>query len=423
MLKIPPQMISPKNSVAGQVIKRQETVFDFGTDNDGAKTGVISGSHDLDEGTLTLLNANNTKIVINGFPKKSDLQTGPTGPTGPTGLSGNDGRDGIDGEDGEQGCPGRKGDTGSTGSAGSDGSTGPVGFTGDTGPIGDTGPTGPAGPQGKDGPTGSAGGTGVSGISGEMGATGPKGVVGDTGPTGSTGPRGADGTQGSTGPTGPTGPQGITGPTGNAGISGNKGSQGATGGSWLGIVTKTSTDSRVGTFYCENNRGTSIKVFGTCTGASGTSISLPITWDGLGYKVGYAFVAPLHDWLLSNDLTVKFNGGKSSGTIVITFGTAVSALDFNWCVYLVEYRIPLIYTQSVAGTLTFPVRLSPQGDGTQKVDWLLSDGSITESGTVSFDTDSKTITPTKDFSYPVTLTLSGPVNAELAVTTATATAS
>ncbi len=95
---------------------------------------IQKGAFDSETGTLRLIRANQTEVIVPGFLTNYNVPPGPIGPTGLPGQMGITGRDGIDGKTGPQGCRGLKGDPG------------PPGDVGDSGPMGPTGPVGPAGP-------------------------------------------------------------------------------------------------------------------------------------------------------------------------------------------------------------------------------------------------------------------------------------
>lgn len=109
---------------------------------------IVQGDYDPVVGTLTLVNANGSITVIEGFPVPANLGTGPKGDRGKLGPDGKPGRNGKDGRNGDQGCVGPKGDKGEIGA------TGPQGEKGDKGEQGIQGEVGEKGDQGLKGDPG-----------------------------------------------------------------------------------------------------------------------------------------------------------------------------------------------------------------------------------------------------------------------------
>ena len=151
------------------------------TYNEAVAPQLVSGTFDVDTGTLTLTmsvpnsTANSeTTIDITGFLNKHNIGKGPPGPQGVNGTNGLDGRDGKDGQTGQIGNTGPRGTTGARGIQGP---------KGDTGAQGDVGGIGPPGPMGDQGPQGPVGATGSAGAVGNRGIPGPAGLAGADGTT------------------------------------------------------------------------------------------------------------------------------------------------------------------------------------------------------------------------------------------------
>lgn len=141
---------------------------------------------------LSLVQAQNTRQLLEGVCFGVDGIDGSVGETGATGANGQAGVDGT----GIPGPVGSQGSMGETGKEGATGSQGPAGNTGEQGAAGETGQTGDTGAQGQPGQQGQQG---ISGVDGTAGSDGVDGANGATGATGATGAIGADGAKGADG--------------------------------------------------------------------------------------------------------------------------------------------------------------------------------------------------------------------------------
>ena len=149
LTKIPLQLIEPGNGVANdQLLFNGEELELQSPDDQGQDTQLVSGDYDIETGTLSLVKADRSTVLIRGLLTKSSIGVGATGPTGPQGKAGVNGRNGRDGRRGDTGCQGPKGDPGPAGNTGPEGKNGGFGMTGPTGPQGNPGPTGPPGNDG-----------------------------------------------------------------------------------------------------------------------------------------------------------------------------------------------------------------------------------------------------------------------------------
>ena len=388
LTKIPPSMISTRNSAIGNVLKDTGTQFEPSNDEESSSSGVKSAVFDKETGVLTLTNTDATTVRIEGLPTANNIGVGATGPTGPQGLTGQNGRNGKDGRDGATGCIGPKGDVGPAGPAGGYGGIGPRGPVGPTGPTGiqglpgaqgEIGPTGPTGPQGIQGNSGGAGMTGPQGQQGPAGATGPQGQIGDTGatgPTGPTGPQGIQGLQGLQGPYGAQGPigVGVQGPAGSASIF--------TSNSW------TSEDDRVGRYFSLESGDKTIELFGTFKSATAVqTFTVNFDFNGAGARFAKVYIS----WNTFNGAVAGATYTVSAPTTVdgdtsslFTFAAtaAISSVDLNWRVVLFDTSPTpdlQVYDTSLdverpgspeyTATLSFPVILSVDSEENILVDW------------------------------------------------------
>jgi hypothetical protein len=149
LTKIPLELINPGNGSANdQLLYNGRNLELQSPDDQGLDTQLVSGDYDIETGTLSLVKADRSTVLIRGLLTKSSIGVGATGPTGPAGKAGVNGRNGRDGRRGDTGCQGPKGDPGPAGNTGPAGQNGGFGMTG---PRGEPGPPGPTGPAGNDG--------------------------------------------------------------------------------------------------------------------------------------------------------------------------------------------------------------------------------------------------------------------------------
>lgn len=157
LTRVPLQLIEPGSGQANDVVLFNGSRLELqDPDDNNADTQLVSGDYDVETGTLSLMKADRSTVLIRGLLTKGSIGVGPTGPTGPQGKPGVNGRNGKDGRRGDTGCVGPKGDPGPAGN------TGPAGQAGGPGTLGATGPTGPTGGKGEAGRDGKSPTFGVS---------------------------------------------------------------------------------------------------------------------------------------------------------------------------------------------------------------------------------------------------------------------
>lgn len=152
LTRTPIEMIKPgEDSQEGDALRvQQDKLVPVPNIEPTPENTIVQGDFDPVVGTLTLVNANGSKTVIENFPVPGSMGKGPTGARGKIGPEGKPGRNGKDGRNGEQGCPGPKGDKGEIGATGPKGDTGLKGDQGIQGEQGEKGEQGLKGDPGEE---------------------------------------------------------------------------------------------------------------------------------------------------------------------------------------------------------------------------------------------------------------------------------